>query len=227
MYPPAAQMIEEGHSFKALEVDPRRMHVLGTPAQLRSFCVSRQKQPRLRICFDLDHTLVTAPRVTGDYSSCEPIPVRHIGHPIYISTSTATYLNIQSSVCFDHTLVTAPRVSGDYSSCEPIPVRFKPGHLTFLSRYTERYLLRPRPYARDCAARERRLLELRAHSGEILYTYTVSTYLHIYIYSICFDLDHTLVTAPRVSGDYSSCEPIAVRSIYIHTYIHLYLYLYI
>ena len=89
-----AQMIEEGHAFKALQVDPARMHVLGTPAQLQAFCVSRTKQPRLRICFDLDHTLVTAPRVPGDYSTCEPIAenvaacraLKAQGHHIIVAT---------------------------------------------------------------------------------------------------------------------------------------------
>jgi capsule biosynthesis phosphatase len=87
-------MIEEGHSFQALQVDPRRMHVLGTPAQLQAFCIGQRAQPRLRICFDLDHTLVTAPRVPGDYSTCEPIydnitacrALKTQGHHIIVAT---------------------------------------------------------------------------------------------------------------------------------------------
>ncbi len=89
-----ARMIDEGHAFRALRVDASRMHVLGTPAQLRSFCTSWRLQPTLRICFDLDHTLVTAPRVSGDYSTCEPIPeniaycrqLYEQGHTIIIAT---------------------------------------------------------------------------------------------------------------------------------------------
>jgi len=69
-----AQMIEEGHAFTALQIDPLRMHVLGTPTQLQDFCRERPVQPPLRFCFDLDHTLVTAPRVSGDYTTCDPIP---------------------------------------------------------------------------------------------------------------------------------------------------------
>lgn len=89
-----AQMIEEGHSFRALQMDPRRMHVLGTPAQLRAFCIGQRTQPRLRICFDLDHTLVTAPRVPGDYTTCEPLSeniaacraLKAQGHHIIVAT---------------------------------------------------------------------------------------------------------------------------------------------
>eukprot|EP00965_Chrysotila_dentata_P224752 6194363-Pleurochrysis_carterae.AAC.2 len=47
------------------------MHVLGTPSQLQAFCRRRPQQPRCRFCFDLDHTLVTGPRVAGDYSCAE------------------------------------------------------------------------------------------------------------------------------------------------------------
>ncbi|EOD17184.1 hypothetical protein EMIHUDRAFT_244338 [Emiliania huxleyi CCMP1516] len=88
------QMIEEGHAFRAVEVDPKRMHVLGTPPQLQAFCLAQQRQPKLRICFDLDHTLVTAPRVSGDYTTCEPLAeniaacraLKAQGHHIIIAT---------------------------------------------------------------------------------------------------------------------------------------------
>ena len=33
----------------------------------------RNDQAPLRVCFDIENTLVTGPRVAGDYSSCEPI----------------------------------------------------------------------------------------------------------------------------------------------------------
>ena len=50
---------------------------------------------RIRFCFDLDNTLVTLPKVPGDYASVEPIPrnielVRQLhaaGHHIIIQTS--------------------------------------------------------------------------------------------------------------------------------------------
>ena len=68
-----AQMIEEGHAFEAVQIDPKRFHVLGTPTQLVDWCAGRNDQAPLRICFDIENTLVTGPRVAGDYSSCEPI----------------------------------------------------------------------------------------------------------------------------------------------------------
>ena len=66
-------MIEEGATFTALLIDPARMHVLGTPTQLQEWSVRPPSPPPLRVCFDLDHTLLTAPSVPGDYSSCQPI----------------------------------------------------------------------------------------------------------------------------------------------------------
>ena len=47
--------------------------MLGTPAQVTAFCQSWPQQPCLRFVFDIDKTLCTEPRVTGDYSTCEPI----------------------------------------------------------------------------------------------------------------------------------------------------------
>ena len=57
-----AQMIEEGHPFRAIQIQASRYHVLGTPSQLQAFCRSWPQQPALRVCFDLDNTLVTAPK---------------------------------------------------------------------------------------------------------------------------------------------------------------------
>ena len=56
-----AQMIEAGGPFRAIEIQPSQYHVLGTPSQLQAFCRSWREQPALRICFDLDNTLVTVP----------------------------------------------------------------------------------------------------------------------------------------------------------------------
>ena len=68
-------MIQEGATFTALQIDPGFMHVLGTPTQLHDWCV-RQPPTRVcrrRFCFDLDHTLLTAPRVSGDWSTCDTV----------------------------------------------------------------------------------------------------------------------------------------------------------
>jgi hypothetical protein len=74
---------------------------VGTPAQLDAFLlfakgpVGANNKPR-RFCFDLDGTLVSFPKVTGDYSTCDPIPgniemVRELhqaGHHIIIQTAS-------------------------------------------------------------------------------------------------------------------------------------------
>jgi capsule biosynthesis phosphatase len=64
---------------------------LGTPAQLQS----AKTDTLLRICFDLDNTLVTEPRIKGDYSTVEPIQknidflndLKREGHTIIIHTA--------------------------------------------------------------------------------------------------------------------------------------------
>jgi capsule biosynthesis phosphatase len=47
---------------------------LGTPIQLRQFCDNHnENNTKKRICFDLDNTLVTYPKISGDYNTVEPI----------------------------------------------------------------------------------------------------------------------------------------------------------
>lgn len=50
-------------------------HCVGTPIQLQWFAsaVAVQYGSKQRICFDIDNTLLTYPKVKGDYSTCEPI----------------------------------------------------------------------------------------------------------------------------------------------------------
>jgi capsule biosynthesis phosphatase len=69
-------------------------HCVGTPMQLKIFCETHQAPPE-RFCFDLDRTLVTAPKVEGDYTTCEPIErnvnflkhLKSLGHYILIYTA--------------------------------------------------------------------------------------------------------------------------------------------
>ena len=68
-----AAMIAEGAPFTAPTVDPSRMHVLGTPSQLLDWSVGRPSAPAARICFDIDGTLLSAPSVPGDLSTCSPL----------------------------------------------------------------------------------------------------------------------------------------------------------
>jgi capsule biosynthesis phosphatase len=76
------KQMQPNEIFRPLII-PRESYVcLGTPLQLRAFCNDVPRidaisgatriRPR-RYCFDLDNTLVTFPKITGDYSSVEPI----------------------------------------------------------------------------------------------------------------------------------------------------------
>ena len=70
-------------------------HCVGTPMQLKIFCENYTDNKVERFCFDLDRTLVTAPKVEGDYSTCEPIErnvnflkhLKSLGHYIIIYTA--------------------------------------------------------------------------------------------------------------------------------------------
>lgn len=86
-----AHMIEGGATFVTITIptdvralaqtaegSSRQSFVcVGTPAQLSNFLHTVAEQPTLvrhrRFCWDLDSTLVTPPRINGDYSSVEPI----------------------------------------------------------------------------------------------------------------------------------------------------------
>ena len=52
-------------------------HCLGTPKQVMMFSTFEAKMRnggQVRVCWDLDNTLVTYPQVAGDYSTTKPIP---------------------------------------------------------------------------------------------------------------------------------------------------------
>jgi len=88
-------MLDAGHAFEALELDREAMHVLGTPSQAVEFCLNWKTPTAQRFCFDLDNTLFTAPRVAGDYTTCEPIArtvevvkgLHKMGHYIILHTA--------------------------------------------------------------------------------------------------------------------------------------------
>lgn len=87
-----SNMISEGHDFRTAITE--RFHVLGTPEQAIAFSKSHAVEPK-RFCFDLDNTLVTAPRTPGDYSTVEPIRetigylrrLKSMGHNVAIYTA--------------------------------------------------------------------------------------------------------------------------------------------
>lgn len=76
-----SNMIKNNKHFNILEINQNNFICLGTPLQVRLFCNNYPKysidlvekiKPK-RFCFDLDNTLVTFPKIKGDYTSCKPI----------------------------------------------------------------------------------------------------------------------------------------------------------
>jgi capsule biosynthesis phosphatase len=67
-----SRMLNSGKKFIAPVYEPYKC--LGTPEQLREACSFEQRECNdLRLCFDLDGTLVSHPRIRGDYSTVDPI----------------------------------------------------------------------------------------------------------------------------------------------------------
>jgi capsule biosynthesis phosphatase len=98
------EMLNDGARFSNIVIDKNNWTCLGTPMQLRNHynnmpkisCISNiEKIKSLRVCFDLDNTLVTYPKITGDYTSVEPIHknikflkyLKSFGHTIIIYTA--------------------------------------------------------------------------------------------------------------------------------------------
>lgn len=76
------EMIINDIEFKCGEISSNDYHCLGTPFQVKIFYNNFPKISsinnvnlikKLRLCFDLDNTLVTFPKIKGDYTSVEPI----------------------------------------------------------------------------------------------------------------------------------------------------------
>jgi len=89
-------MIKDGHKFHANIISDEDFHCVGTPLQLKLYCINNIKGgKKLRICFDLDGTLVTDPQIQGDYKTVKPINknieflkyLKSIGHEIIIHTA--------------------------------------------------------------------------------------------------------------------------------------------
>ncbi len=82
--------------IRALQV--KRFACVGTPSQLKLYSLARAARESKRFCFDLEGTLISEPRVAGDYRSSRPI--RHNieylrflhsqGHHVIIQTSAPT-----------------------------------------------------------------------------------------------------------------------------------------
>jgi len=95
------EMIKDNIVFDNFSIDISNYHCLGTPIQLKYFYNNYPKISCLnninkqRICFDLDNTLVTYPKIKDDYSSVSPIYhnikflkyLKSFGHTIIIYTA--------------------------------------------------------------------------------------------------------------------------------------------
>jgi capsule biosynthesis phosphatase len=70
------RMLDDKKVFRANIISEDDFHCLGTPFQVKVFCKEYCKQftkdKKLRVCFDLDNTLVSYPEVPNDYSTVKP-----------------------------------------------------------------------------------------------------------------------------------------------------------
>lgn len=89
-----AEMIKDDVDVFSIEVSD--FNCVGTPIQLESFCSKNvYSTDKLRICFDIDNTLVTYPNIIGDYTSVLPITktinflklLKSLGHTIILYTA--------------------------------------------------------------------------------------------------------------------------------------------
>ena len=98
------EMIKDGIIFDNININVSNYFCLGTPIQLKYFynnypsvsCINNKSNfKNLRICFDLDNTLVSYPKIRGDYTTVEPIEkninflryLKRFGHTIIIYTA--------------------------------------------------------------------------------------------------------------------------------------------
>lgn len=93
------KMIEDKLTFRANIISEESFHCLGTPFQVKVFCKEYGRQftckNKMRICFDLDNTLVTYPEIIGDYTTVRPNVnvikmckyLKSLGHDIIIYTA--------------------------------------------------------------------------------------------------------------------------------------------
>jgi capsule biosynthesis phosphatase len=80
-------MIEDEYEFISKLIKREDFHVLGTPYQVKLFSSIKKNGGMIqRFCFDLDNTLVTYPKVDGDYTTCEPIN-RNIEYLRYLKSN--------------------------------------------------------------------------------------------------------------------------------------------
>lgn len=85
-----------GIFFTGVLINKDSFHSLGTPLAIKIFCNNKKiVYEKKRYCFDLDNTLVSFPKVKGDYTTVEPIQntidivkfLKSLGHIIIIHTA--------------------------------------------------------------------------------------------------------------------------------------------
>ena len=98
------EMIRDNFTFKNESISFSNWHCLGTPIQVKQFCNNYpkyschngiEKIKSLRLCFDLDNTLVSFPKIKDDYTSVEPLEkninflkyLKNFNHTIIIYTA--------------------------------------------------------------------------------------------------------------------------------------------
>lgn len=91
------EMLKDKLIFEAIIIDKSDFDCVGTPFQLKIYCIKKQNTSTIkkRFCFDLDNTLVTFPLIKNDYKSVNPIQrnieylrkLKKLGHTIIIYTA--------------------------------------------------------------------------------------------------------------------------------------------
>ena len=88
------EMLKDNKTIIGDKIDS--FNCVGTPLQLKTYCNKyKEIASPLRVCFDLDNTLVTHPTISGDYTSVLPIQrninylklLHRLGHTIIIYTA--------------------------------------------------------------------------------------------------------------------------------------------
>ena len=88
------EMLKDSKTIIGSKIDS--FNCVGTPLQLKTYCNKyKEIASPLRVCFDLDNTLVTHPTISGDYTSVLPIQrnidylklLHRLGHTIIIYTA--------------------------------------------------------------------------------------------------------------------------------------------
>ena len=97
-------MLKNNYDFNCIDIPKEKYICLGTPLQMKYLynnipkksCIDlSNKIDKMRICFDLDNTLITFPKIKNDYNSVEPIIknieylkyLKSFGHTIIIYTA--------------------------------------------------------------------------------------------------------------------------------------------